>query len=114
MEDPPEGGVGSSLVFDGDVVLWPADAEQADQNNDEEKESDACVDGAETQAATRFCLGQQVPERGAKRPREDIGEPEGQNGIRAEEPGEADQRDQAAEHQDAPLEAKAKRLGRAV
>ena len=67
--------------------------------------------GAQAEAAEVFVLGEQVTQRGAERPGEDVGDPERQHLSGAEPAGEPGEQDQPAEDQRAVAEAEAERLG---
>ena len=70
------------------------------ETNDAAKEDQAGENSAETQAAIFDWLRQEIAEGGAKRPRQDVGEPEGQDAVEMEQvPGKRDERYDATEQQ---------------
>lgn len=84
------------------------------ENGDHGQEEGAGGHGAHTKAAIGLGLRQLIADSGAQRAGQNVGDPEGQHGIRAQPPRQIGKGNQDAESQCAPGEAKTERLSREV
>jgi hypothetical protein len=87
---------------------------QGHEGNDDGQEAETRVDGAKSETAVFTRLRQQIAQRRAERPRENVGDPEGQDGIGAEVVRRRNYGDERAEREDAEIEAETERFGRQV
>ena len=65
------------------------DAQVADEDDDQHGQDHADIPCAEPESAETLCLAGPVGERGAERPREDVGDPEGGDRVESEPPWES-------------------------
>ena len=97
-----------------DYVLF-GDGEKDDGAQDRQEEKYARYRRTKREAAIACGLGQIIAERGAERPSQNIGDPEGKNGVQAElEVGESRQRNERREDERRHQVAELKALGREV
>src|SRR3984893_14633609 len=104
----------SGLRQDGIRSVAVLHADEGNQADDDGQETQTCVDGAKSQAAIVARLRQQIAKRRTKRARQDVGQPECQNGVRTEIICDRNRRDQRSTHEDAQVEAKAEGFCREV
>ena len=90
------------------------DTLDSDKDDDHGQEDEARRARAETQAAVRQRLGEQVADSGPERPGQDVGYPEAGDRALAEPVSQGDKADQAAEGEDAEPEPEARRLDREI
>src|ERR1700694_3455816 len=90
------------------------EADERYECDDDDEESDAGVDGAETQAAIGARLRQQIAERGAERSGQNVSQPESQDGVCTQIVSRTDCGDQGAKRYDADIETEAKSFRRQV